>query len=341
MRRPSQTLPFGPVPDLSCFPLFFPLCDLGVLAVQFPASQRMVDDWFGRRYWVRFAFLLGARPADETFRSHVVVCQEGDAAEAGREVLRRGGNAVDAAVATAFALAVTHPAAGNIGGGGFLVAYLAESREVVTVDFREIGPEGVDRDDVPRPGRPADARPPRGAEGGGRAGDGPGARAGPCEVGQGRPGPTSSGRPRSWPATGSRSRRRSPASLNGQLFATQARRRRRRPRRPRARRATGWPTSPPRSPPSASPTAPHGARATGSSSPTWPTPSTGSPTQGPDEFYTGETARKIVAHMEKLGGLITLDDLAAYQAKVRPADPRDVTRASTSTGWARPPRAGS
>src|SRR3954452_13081518 len=81
--------------------------------------------------------------AQETFRSHVVVSQQGDASEAGREVIRRGGNAVDAAIATAFALAVTHPAAGNIGGGGFLVAYLAESREVVTVDFREMAPKAA------------------------------------------------------------------------------------------------------------------------------------------------------------------------------------------------------
>jgi gamma-glutamyltranspeptidase/glutathione hydrolase len=76
----------------------------------------------------------------QTFEKHVVVAQEGNAADVGRDVLRAGGNAVDAAVATAFALAVTHPAAGNIGGGGFLVAYLADRREVVTIDFRETAP---------------------------------------------------------------------------------------------------------------------------------------------------------------------------------------------------------
>src|SRR5262245_32963269 len=94
----------------------------------------------------------------ETFTRHVVVAQERHAADVGREVLRRGGNAVDAAVATAFALAVTLPEAGNLGGGGFLVAYLADRREVVTVDFREMAPGAarprmyLDRDGKPRPG---------------------------------------------------------------------------------------------------------------------------------------------------------------------------------------------
>ena len=74
------------------------------------------------------------------FREHAVVSQEGHASDVGQEVLRAGGNAVDAAVATAFALAVTHPAAGNIGGGGFIVAYLADRGEVVTFDFRERAP---------------------------------------------------------------------------------------------------------------------------------------------------------------------------------------------------------
>jgi len=69
-----------------------------------------------------------------------VVSQEAHGSECGRDILRRGGNAIDAAIATAFALAVTLPEAGNLGGGGFLVAYLADRREVVTVDFREVAP---------------------------------------------------------------------------------------------------------------------------------------------------------------------------------------------------------
>ena len=86
--------------------------------------------------------LLGIAPStrSEEFREHAVVSQEGHASDAGLRVLRDGGNAVDAAVATAFALAVTHPAAGNIGGGGFIVAFVAERSEVVTFDFRERAP---------------------------------------------------------------------------------------------------------------------------------------------------------------------------------------------------------
>jgi len=79
----------------------------------------------------------------ETYSKHVVVAQEGHAADVGRDVLRRGGNAIDAAIATAFALAVTLPEAGNLGGGGFIVAYLADRREVVTVDFREMAPRSA------------------------------------------------------------------------------------------------------------------------------------------------------------------------------------------------------
>ena len=85
---------------------------------------------------VLFASIASA----QEFARHVAVCQEGHAADAGRDAMRAGGNAVDAAVASAFALAVTHPAAGNLGGGGFLVAYLADRREIITIDFRETAP---------------------------------------------------------------------------------------------------------------------------------------------------------------------------------------------------------
>ena len=72
-------------------------------------------------------------------RRGMVVSQEALASRAGDQVLRDGGNAVDAAVATAFALAVTHPTAGNIGGGGFIV-YRPASGEPVAYDFRETAP---------------------------------------------------------------------------------------------------------------------------------------------------------------------------------------------------------
>jgi gamma-glutamyltranspeptidase/glutathione hydrolase len=70
----------------------------------------------------------------------MVVAQEKLAARIGADVLRQGGNAVDAAVATGFALAVTYPRAGNLGGGGFMVIHLAERNEDVTIDYRETAP---------------------------------------------------------------------------------------------------------------------------------------------------------------------------------------------------------
>ncbi|MCZ6640422.1 MAG: gamma-glutamyltransferase [Gammaproteobacteria bacterium] len=71
----------------------------------------------------------------------MVVSQNAIAAQIGVDVLTEGGSAVDAAVATAFAMAVTHPSAGNIGGGGFLI-YRPASGEAVAYDFREVAPTG-------------------------------------------------------------------------------------------------------------------------------------------------------------------------------------------------------
>jgi gamma-glutamyltranspeptidase / glutathione hydrolase len=70
----------------------------------------------------------------------MVVSVEKNASEIGAQVLREGGTAVDAAVATAFALAVTFPEAGNIGGGGFMLIHFPDGREPVMIDYREIAP---------------------------------------------------------------------------------------------------------------------------------------------------------------------------------------------------------
>ncbi|HUR57677.1 MAG TPA: gamma-glutamyltransferase [Opitutaceae bacterium] len=75
-------------------------------------------------------------------KTGVVVSQSDIASQIGFEVIQSGGNAIDAAVATAFALAVTHPTAGNVGGGGFIV-YRPASGEPVAYDFRERAPAGA------------------------------------------------------------------------------------------------------------------------------------------------------------------------------------------------------
>jgi gamma-glutamyltranspeptidase/glutathione hydrolase len=81
-------------------------------------------------------------PPAQSIRAHngVVTAQESRAARIGIEILDRGGNAVDAAVAVGFALAVTYPRAGNIGGGGFMVVHLAKTGQDVTIDYRETAP---------------------------------------------------------------------------------------------------------------------------------------------------------------------------------------------------------
>jgi len=72
-------------------------------------------------------------------RNGIVTSSSKIASEVGIDILKKGGNAIDASVATAFALAVTHPSAGNIGGGGFLV-FMDSTGTATTIDFREKAP---------------------------------------------------------------------------------------------------------------------------------------------------------------------------------------------------------
>ena len=81
-----------------------------------------------------------------TARHGMVVAQEARAARIGVEFLQQGGNAVDAAVATGFALAVTYPRAGNIGGGGYMVIHLADRNLDTAIDYRETAPAATTRD---------------------------------------------------------------------------------------------------------------------------------------------------------------------------------------------------
>ncbi|MET4118787.1 gamma-glutamyltranspeptidase/glutathione hydrolase [Bradyrhizobium sp. JR1.5] len=120
----------------------------------------MMSSFSTRRTFFAFlatlAFGLPAATAQDARRAYVppaldtvhavpaehgmVVAQEKISALVGADILRRGGNAVDAAVATGFAMAVTYPRAGNIGGGGFMVIHSTERNEDITIDYRETAP---------------------------------------------------------------------------------------------------------------------------------------------------------------------------------------------------------
>jgi gamma-glutamyltranspeptidase / glutathione hydrolase len=87
-----------------------------------------------------------SKPEPVISQHAMVTTQEKRATRIGLDVLERGGNAVDAAVAVGFALAVTHPQAGNLGGGGFLVMRLVDPVRTVSIDYRESAPSATKKD---------------------------------------------------------------------------------------------------------------------------------------------------------------------------------------------------
>jgi len=85
------------------------------------------------------------KPQPVTAENGMVVSTSMYATKVGVEILKKGGNAIDAAVAVGFALAVTYPSAGNLGGGGFMVIHLADGKNI-TIDYREKAPLSAHRD---------------------------------------------------------------------------------------------------------------------------------------------------------------------------------------------------
>jgi len=95
--------------------------------------------------WLGVISLFAAGPQPARGKNGAVASRSMISSEVGIEIMEQGGNAVDAAVAVGFALAVTYPSAGNLGGGGFMVIRLPDGK-VVTLDFRETAPLGASRD---------------------------------------------------------------------------------------------------------------------------------------------------------------------------------------------------
>ena len=224
-----------------------------------------------------------------------MAAEEETAAQVGIDILRRGGNATDAAVAVAFALAVTWPEAGNLGGGGFWISRDAKGR-VSTVDFRETAPRLARRDLFQA--APGGGRPPSSTEGPLASGV-PGSVAGLALAhrrGGRLPwktvlGPAVKLARDGFPMT---------ANISGSIAAY--------------RESLG------RDPETARIFLPGGAP---------PVPGTlfrqpelartllAIRDRGEDGFYRGETARTFEEGQKRIGGLISRGDLARYEAKVR------------------------
>jgi len=218
------------------------------------------------------------------------------ATKVGVDVLSSGGNAIDAAVATAFALAVAFPTAGNLGGGGFLVARIAGKS--YSLDFRETAPAAATRDMY----LGSDGKPTDDSWTGWRASGVPGSVAGLWEA---------------WHTLGSKHKTwaelLAPAiALADKGFVVDE---------PFAKTIGMLQKRLVKFPASAALFLPNGAPpAVGT---TWNDPALAVvlqriATDGPAGFYEGPTAATLAAAMKDGGGLITADDLKAYKAKWRP-----------------------
>src|SRR6185295_7110083 len=98
-----------------------------------------------------------AHPRSLTSTTGLVVADSEHASQAGMEILKRGGNAVDAAIATALALSVVDQASSGLGGGGFMVIYRAKDKKSFALDFRETAPAASRRELYLKDGKPVPA----------------------------------------------------------------------------------------------------------------------------------------------------------------------------------------
>ena len=227
----------------------------------------------------------------------MVVSDEGLASQAGVEILKKGGNAVDAAVAVGFALAVVQPAAGNIGGGGFMLVRMADGRTGF-VDYRETAPKKASRDMYIRADGTLDSE---AAPIGYRAAAIPGTVAG-MELALKTYGtmklrdvmaPAIRLAEQGFPVSEKLARSLRAARPLLQRFSTS--------RRIFLNNGAMYKPGETLRQPELAATLRRIAEGGGA------------------EFYRGETARRLAEEMAQMGGLVTLEDLAGYAAKIREA----------------------
>jgi gamma-glutamyltranspeptidase/glutathione hydrolase len=229
----------------------------------------------------------------------MVVAQEKIAAGIGADILRQGGNAVDAAVATGFAMAVTYPRAGNIGGGGFMVIHSREHNEDIAIDYRETAPAATTKDIFVGPdGKPDNAKSRDSALAIGVPGTVAGLALALEKYGSGKFTLSALLQP-------SIALARDGFVITDDMADTAPERQRRLARWPASAkifsRADGTPLQ-------------EGDRLL---QPDLATTLSAIAAQGPRGFYEGPIAEKITKGIRDAGGIMTADDLKSYQAVVR------------------------